>query len=304
MKKTIVESFYQSRRVFAASILSGVMASFLMGPVLAASGSAGDPAWSPKSSEKLIKLPASYLKKSLDHDFRESALGVAIQKTEEEAGLKTKTLTDLRDAIERADGEIKTELRHQFLAEKRAYLDLVSQKNDFRKNYLQTKRRLFERMMKKLGQRELNMTPNRRDLIDRQDAAEKRFESSLNKVDMRLFQSAAVPESKYTVKYAENMAAIEKLVSRIQNHRMSASAQKDGRPLTKQEYVRQLLADTQAELSVLEQEETVLGYMAKLVALDAMALSEQALDAELADKDGASASATGPARAVDFFITN
>jgi len=288
----------------AVVVVTVVLLTGFSGPVPAAAPNKGDPTWSPKSSEKLIRLPASYLKKSLDHDFQESALGVAIQKNEEKAGLKTKTLNDLRSAIERADGEVKTELRHQFLAEKRAYLDLVSQKNDFRRTYLLTKRRLFGRMMKKLTGRERSLTPARRELISRQDAAQKRFETSLNKVDMRLFQSAAVPQSKYTVKYAENVAAIEKLVSRIQNHRMSASAQADGKPLTKQEYIRQLLSDTEAELAVLEQEETVLGYMAKLVALDALALSEQALDDELAEKDGSTGRLASPAKAVDFFITN
>ncbi|MBT5939939.1 MAG: hypothetical protein HOG95_08405, partial [Rhodospirillaceae bacterium] len=51
--------------------------------VQAAGNSTDIPAWNPKSSEKLIKLPATYLKKSLDHDFQESTLGLAIQKTEE-----------------------------------------------------------------------------------------------------------------------------------------------------------------------------------------------------------------------------
>ena len=63
-----------------------------------------------------------------------------------------------------------------------------------------------------------------------------------------------------------------------------------------------MVADTQAGLAILDQEETILGYMAKLVALDALALSEQALDAEMADSDQPPTSS--PAAAVDFFLTN
>ena len=58
----------------------------------------------------------------------------------------------------------------------------------------------------------------------------------------------------------------------------------------------------QSEISILEQEETILGYMAKLVALDALSLSEEALDAELADSEVPTNS--GPAEAAELFLTN
>ena len=60
--------------------------------------------------------------------------------------------------------------------------------------------------------------------------------------------------------------------------------------------------ETQADLSILKQEETVLGYMAKLVAFDAMALSAEGFDAERLDSD--LPSDTGPAGAIDLFMTN
>lgn len=270
-----------------------------------AQGAAGErsaPVWNPKSSEKLIKLPASYLRKSLEFDFKESTLGIAIQQAEEKTGLKNRTLADLKDAIEEADGELKLELRHQFLGEKRQFLELISEKNRYRKKHLKTKHRLFERMLKRMAEKNGSLTPARQELVERQESARQRFNSSLAKVDMNLFQSSVVPESRYSVKYAENMAAIEKLVGRIQSHRMNTSLKIDGQPLSKEDYIRQLLSDSQAELAVLEQEETILGYMAKLVAFDALALSEQALDAEMADSDLPSTSS--PAKAVDFFLTN
>jgi hypothetical protein len=284
-----------------AVIAGGLMVVSSMG-ALAAGDLKSAPAWNPKSSEKLIRLPATYLKKSLEHDFKESTLGIAIQETEEKTGLKNQTLADLKDAIGESDGELKLELRHQYLGEKRQFLELISEKNRYRKKHLKTKHRLFERMLKRMNENGGSMTKARQELVSRQDSARQRFKSSLAKIDMKLFQSSVVPESKYTAKYAENTAAIEKLVGRIQSHQMNTSVQVDGQPLSKEEYIRQLLADSQSELAVLEQEETILGYMAKLVAFDALALSEQALDAEMADSDQPPTSS--PARAVDFFLTN
>ena len=69
---------------------------------------------------------------------------------------------------------------------------------------------------------------------------------------------------------------------------------------SKQDFVRQMLAATQAGLGILDQERNILGFMAKLVALDAMALSEKMMDADLADSD--IPRATGPANSVKYFV--
>ena len=132
-----------------ALIAAGLLVAHpLAAPAAAATKS---PSWNPKASEKLIKLPASYLKKSIDHDFAESELGLAIQSTSEKADLKIDTLRDLQESIERAEGELAMELRHQFLAEKREFVILLSDKNELRRKHLKTKQRLFERMLRKLG---------------------------------------------------------------------------------------------------------------------------------------------------------
>jgi uncharacterized protein (UPF0303 family) len=262
----------------------------------------GEPDWRPQSSERLVKLPATYLKKSLDRDFAESALGTALQGADEEIGLKGKTLADLKGAINQADGEVRTELRHQFLAEKKAYLDLMSRKNTLQRKHAAIKVRLFDDMLQNMNQDKAGETPAKRELIKRQEAARTRFESSLAGVDMAMFRSATAPESKYSVKYAENVAAIEQLVARIQNHKMNAAPVVDGEHITKQDYLRQMLAEAQAELAIRDQEDVILGHMAKLVALDAMGLAEETLDADLASRDLPNTSA--PAQAVQFFMSN
>ncbi len=262
------------------------------------------PKWTPQSSERLIKLPPSYLKKSIDHDFATSELGTAIQKSEEDISLKGNTLGDLQKAIETADGDVRGELRHQFLTEKRNYLAMMSERNDLRRKHLLTKKRLFNDMLDRLSQEEGAMTPEKEELIELQKAAYERFESSLSKVDQRLFEAPELEESKYSKQYAQNKSAIEQLVARIDNHKMNETAvSENGVPLTRKEHVRRMVADVQTELAVLDQEETILGYMAKLVALDAMALAEEGLDGEMLDSDVTAQNLT-PAKNVSFFLNN
>jgi len=287
------------------SCLRGWLAATAMASILSAGLPVGaqdaNPDWYPESSERLVKLPANYLKKSLDRDFAESALGTALQGANEEVGAKTKTLEDIQNAIARAEGEMKLELRHQFLHEKRAYVDLMARRNDLQQKHVKIQTRLLEDMIDRMRPEMGGMSNTRQELVKRQEAARTRFESSLANVDMALFDATGMPESKYSAKYAENTAAIEQLVARIQTHSMNESAFVDGENMTKEDYVRQMLADAQAEQAIVEQEGTILGYMAKLVALDAMALAEEALDPNFAD---AGATQAAPAANVQFFLTN
>ena len=99
-------------RVIAPLALAGSL--ILSAPVWAA---VDGESWNPVVSERLIKLPANYLKKAVDHDFAKSALASAISDNRELTRLKTMTLQDLQSAIEAAEGELRVELWHQFLAE-------------------------------------------------------------------------------------------------------------------------------------------------------------------------------------------
>ena len=258
------------------------------------------PSWRPVASEKLIKLPANYLKKSLDHDFAQSPLSGAIQDADSEIGLKGQTLEDLASAIQQADGELAVELRHQFLAQKREFITLMKRKADLRQRHMLTKQRTLEKLLKKLGREKGAMTPARVQLASQQEKARSRFQGSLAKVDLTVLSAPTVPESRYAQEYAGNMSAVEALVAAISSHPMNVRAQMAGQPATKADFIRQMLADTQAGVAILEQEQNIIGYMAKLVALDAMALSESVMDAELGDSDLPSVSS--PASAVKYFV--
>ena len=279
------------------------VAAAALGLLLSGPAFAGDiPEWHPESSERLVKLPATYLKKSLEHDFAESALGTALRGTDGEIGFKAKTLQDLQNSIAKAEGDMRIELRHQFLHEKRAYVDMMSKRNELQRSRVRIQTRLLEDMLARMRPGSSGDSPAKQELIKRQDAAKARFESSLSTVDMRLFNSSSAPESKYSVKYAENSAAIEQLVARINTHKMNDAVVADGENMSKEDYVRQMLADAQAESAIIDQEDTILGYMAKLVALDALALADEALDP--ASADSLSPERTTPAAMTSLFTTN
>ena len=286
----------------ARQALGRIAIAFVLAGAPTAVAADGAPVWQPEASERLVKLPANLLKKTLDADFAESELGLAIVDVEGEIGFKQQTLGDLATAAGQAGGELRTELRHQLLAEKRDYIELVSHKNDLRRQHLETQAAVFEDMLSALTRATAgDASPARVELIALQDAARSRFESSLASADARIFESVAAPQSQYAKDYSANLAAIEQLFERIRNHPMNDAAAA-GQPRTKEDQIRRMLADSQAQLAILDQDETILGYMAKLVALDAMALAEEGLDAELTDSDLPGSSR--PASAVGFFLRN
>ena len=260
------------------------------------------PNWRPSASERLVKLPGTYIKKAIDQDFQGSALATALGDVGTRIGNKTQTLEDLRSAAERADGEARNELQQQFLAEKQGYIKLMGERQDLRRKQIKTKVNLYESLLRKLERRGEGASQAMEALAKNQEAAKQRFSDSVATVDMKLFNSSTATESKYGKEYAKNMAAIENLVTAIDAHPMNVQPEFDGQPLSKQDYLRQLIAEGESDLAVLDQEENILGYMAKLVALDAMALSEGLADDALALGDDGD-ELSSPASAVDFFIT-
>ena len=289
-----------SRWAFQGSLLAAFL---LTAPMSATANTASDDAaWNPVASERLVRLPGAYLKRAVDNDFAGSSLAAEIRDTENLIGLKGQTLADLQNASEQAEGELKVELQHQFLAQKRDYLELMGHQQSLRRKQLATKQRLFERLIGKLDSEQQALTPQRQALVEKQSEARKRMESSISTVDLQIFNSPVTSESKYAREYSKNMAAIERLVAAVQSHPMNSGNEVDGQPVTKRAYLRQLVAETEAELQVIDQEETILGYMAKLVALDALALSDLLAGGPVAEDSVEPEEETGISAAVDYFI--
>ena len=246
----------------------------LIGLAGSAAASQG-PSWRPEASERLIKLPSPVMARSIERDFQKSSLGQALVKTRDDAALKAQTLRDLQAAAGRAeDSDLRIELRHQYLAEKRDFIALVGEQQALQRRRIRTRRNLYAKVLQKLEKRGQGITPETQRLLDDQEAAVERFESNVSKVDMALFGSGFIRQSRYASAYAKNIEAIEKLNASIQAHPMNSAAQIDGSSVSKQDYLRHLLTEAESDLAILDQEDQVLGFMAKLVALDAMALAE------------------------------
>jgi len=299
MRTVSLRHLLASTAIASCIILTGSVSSF---SATSNGGSKALPSWSPKSSERLVKLPPSYLKKSLDRDLAESQLGTAIKNNNENIGHKGNTLSDLQRAIETSEGEMRLELRHQFLAEKRAYLDLMERQIDLNRKQAKTRLRLYDKMLKDFGSKKANKSAGVKQLVEKQVLARDRFKSSLAQVDLKIFEAASFPESQYAIKHGNNVQAIEKLLNHIKQHEMNQSLTADGIEMTKDEFIRHMATEAEAQLALAEQDDTILGYMAKLVALDALALSEETMDAELIDSPLPSNSS--PGQAVPFFMTN
>ena len=281
----------------SALVLAAAMAATVM---VAPPAGAATPDWNPRITERLVKLPATHVPKALDRDFAESPLAQALRDAEASMGFKAQTLTDLQGAIDQAEGEVRTELRHQFLAEKKAYLEMMNERRDLKRRHLAARIKVYDRLLRKLERNAAGKTPAQAALIENQIVARQRLERSVDAVDTSLFGTTAAPESRYAREYGRNLTAMNALIAAIDAHPMNQAAEIDGALVTKPDYVRQLMAETEANLALVDQEGELLGFMARLVALDAMALGEEVTDDAPDDVDiGEGASV---ASAVEFFV--
>ncbi|MCG8490229.1 MAG: hypothetical protein MI743_01330 [Sneathiellales bacterium] len=264
--------------------------------------------WTPRASEKLIKLPGDHLRRAVENDFRKSELASAISQADEKVGYKKSTLEDLKAALNKnagADDEVQMDLEYQLIGEKQAYLSLARERQQLKRKKAKTRIRLYEKLLAKMTRKEASMSPQKAQLVEQQKQAQNRFQGSLGKIDTELMQSSVTSQSRYATEYAQNMAAIENLVAAINNHPMNQAPTVDGVQVTQADFVRNMIAQNQAEIALIDQEDMVLGYMAKLVSLDALALAENISVAE----NGADIVAVEEPKStitstVDLFISN
>jgi hypothetical protein len=262
--------------------------------------------WAPVASEKLMRLPGDFLRKAVDNDFARSGLAQELVSLDEQVALKRTTLADLQGAIDRTDdADIRLDLQHQFLNEKRNYIELVREHQEIRRRRAATKVKLYERLLANLNRQRRATTPERAAFIAKQTAARERFEASVSQVDAQILTSAVASQSRYAREYAKNLSAVQELVAAINAHPMNAAPAIDGQPVTRAEYLHQLIGENQGELAIIGQERAILGHMAKLVSLDALALSEGISNDAYAevDIDEAEEAPNQVTSAVEFFTT-
>lgn len=232
-----------------------------------------EPQWTPQASERLVKLPTPYLEQVLKQDFAGSELAVALGEIESKLRGKVESLSELKQAVDQAqEPELRTELQHQLLVEKRDYVRLLGRRAELERRQVGTRKQLYQRLFDKVTG-DVPASAVEAELLEKQEAAYERFRKVQDAVDLRMFGQVAAERSKYAEEYEKTQKAIEKLSAAIDDHPMTQAATIDGREVSRKEYLRTLINQADTDLALLDQQEQMFGYMAKLVALDAMALS-------------------------------
>ncbi|MCR9073108.1 MAG: hypothetical protein NXI18_15450 [Alphaproteobacteria bacterium] len=256
--------------------------------------------WAPVASEHLVRLPAGYIEKAIERDFQDSALADALRSKAEAIEGTAASLAELQEAADSAGESDGGEARHRFLVAKQEYVALMGARQDLERRRVETRIGLFRRLLDRIDRSaDPGDDPARAELEENRKTAMQRFAGSADAVDMKLFASATADDSRYAREYRRRAAAIADLVRAIDTHPMNAAPELDGRAMGKAEYLNHLLAAAETEIALLDQKDLVLAYMAKLVALDAMALAD-----EIDQRHGSGPVAAGMrdvTAAVDFF---
>jgi hypothetical protein len=268
------------RLIFVLPLFIGVM--LLSGHSIAATNSS---TWQPQISEKILMLPSKHLENAVERDFASSPLANDMQTLDEDIQSKVTTIGTLQENQHLYEGAESLEVTHQIIAGKRDYLDMMSGQIDLRRQQLETKRNLYQRLM-----RQAKSSSIRSPQVEQHhlaiDAARVRSGAVETQLRDELFFSTNLEESKFGLEYAENRTAIEQLRSAINNHPANRDIVINGEPVTKAEELNGLMLGVEAELALLSMEEEVIGYMAKLLSLDAMAFAEKVAEASWQSDDG------------------
>ena len=257
--------------------------------------------WSPRVTERLIRLPSSYMVKAIDQDFQTSSLAGRLDEITDELSLKHRTLAELQQTIGQAEGDVAVELKHQFLAEKQQLIGLMSEQRDLQAEAVETRVRLYERLIQRMESIEAAKTISDKEVEQYRLEAQRRLNSVMDKVDLEVFGRSTMPDSKYNIEYQSKQTALNKLMAAYENHVMNKDPVLDGQEMNKRSYLQLMISDAQKDAALLDQQKDIITYMARLVALDAMALSEEVTVAATAN--GVIAAPKPINETVEFFLT-
>jgi len=247
----------------------------LTAPVVMAN-EVGGQNWNPVSSEKLIKMPAKYLNQYVENDFLGSPLAASIHNLSSDIKANQDKIQKLRGLLDSVNGEDKIEIRHQILVAKSQYLEMVETRQALDRQALNKKRALYTAVMNKLrNQGSVTADPEAVRLLGQQSDARKRMQNSLAMVNEMMSDLPGVDRSQYSQSYAKNLAKLEALKDAIAKHPANRGPEIDGNSVTREEFVRYLLSGVESELAIMDQESLMVGYMSRLVALDAQELERE-----------------------------
>ena len=258
--------------------------------------------WSPSISEKILMLPSEHLETAIEQDFDRSPLANELGGLENDISLQINFLSQIQNDLDLYEGEQRLEARHQLIAGKRDYIEMMGTQIDLKKKRLAVKLDIYERLMRKARQ---GAAANSQSASF--DAARSAVVNRINSVDSTLredlFTNTMMPETEFSKAYADNQAAISQLVEAINTHPSQQTISTiDGNPISREEELRLTILDIQSQMAILDMEDEVLGHMAKLVALDAKAFSVDLAEYQYGVDGYAPAIYNSPANNLHIFI--
>ena len=231
-----------------------------------------DRQWRPQLSEKILLLPLKHMNDAIEQDFSESGLAQNMTSVETQLSDQVSAIDQLKQNLSRYDEQEQIEARHQIIVGKKTYIELLGQQIDLKRERLHTKLGLLKRLDRNLS-RDAAQQKAASDVAQLQADAKSRIEGISSKLREQIALEPLTKETNFSKAFDKNMAAISALKDAIANHRMQSRLGLDS-GATKADMLRQLMLDTEADLALIEIETELLGHMAHLLSLDAMALAE------------------------------
>lgn len=231
-----------------------------------------DRQWRPQLSEKILLLPPKHMNDAIEQDFSKSGLAQNMTSVETQLSDQVSAIDQLKQNLSRYDEQEQIEARHQIIVGKKTYIELLGQQIDLKRERLHTKLGLLKRLDRNLS-RDAAQQKAASDVAQLQADAKSRIEGISSKLREQIALEPLTKETNFSKAFDKNMAAISALKDAIANHRMQSRLGLDS-GATKADMLRQLMLDTEADLALIEIETELLGHMAHLLSLDAMALAE------------------------------
>lgn len=232
--------------------------------------------WRPVASDKLITLPANIIEKRIEQDFSASPMAMRLAELDHLMDTTTTRIGSLQQDLAHAEGKMLEDLQYELVQQKSAYLDVLQESHQLRKNSLMKKQQIYQDVLSQYRSQHASASSSIKVQLKRQQQeAQARMEAVMAQVDQNLMHTGYNTTSPYADEYATNLAQIDQLKDKINQHKANAAPMIDGAQVSSEEYIRQLLHDASMHQSLLDQEGLMLSYMARLVALDAQALEYQ-----------------------------
>ena len=231
-----------------------------------------DRQWRPQLSEKILLLPPKHMNDAIEQDFSKSGLAQNMTSVETQLSDQVSAIDQLKQNLSRYDEQEQIEARHQIIVGKKTYIELLGQQIDLKRERLHTKLGLLKRLDRNLS-RDAAQQKAASDVAQLQADAKSRIEGISSKLREQIALEPLTKETNFSKAFDKNMAAISALKDAIANHRMQSRLGLDS-GASKADMLRQLMLDTEADLALIEIETELLGHMAHLLSLDAMALAE------------------------------